>query len=66
MAVKFSFKKRVNSFKYAIAGLKIMFEEEHNARVHLLAAIVVVIASFYFHISSLEWVLVVFAIGFVF
>ena len=62
---KFSILKRLRSFGFAFNGLKILFKEEHNARIHLLAAVIVVIAGIYFHISTLEWLVVVFAIGFV-
>ncbi|HHH53811.1 MAG TPA: diacylglycerol kinase family protein [Bacteroidetes bacterium] len=59
---KFSIKKRVKSFKYAFDGLKILFKEEHNARIHLVAAFVVIAASIYYKISTLELSLIVFAI----
>jgi diacylglycerol kinase (ATP) len=59
---KFSTKKRINSFKYAFDGLKTLFKEEHNARIHLVAAFVVIAASIYYKISTLEWSLIVIAI----
>jgi len=62
---KFSFHKRLRSFGYAFNGLKILIKEEHNARIHLLAAVIAIIAGFYFHISTVEWIAIVFAIGFV-
>jgi diacylglycerol kinase len=57
--------KRFKSFGYAFNGLKILIQEEHNSRIHLLAAIVVVIAGAFFKIAALEWIAVVFAIGLV-
>jgi len=62
---KFSIKRRLQSFGYAFNGLKILLKEEHNARIHLLAAICAVVASIVFRISLYEWVVVIFAIGFV-
>ena len=62
---KFSISNRIRSFGYAFNGLKILFKEEHNARVQLFAAMAVVIAGFVFNISNTEWVAIVFAIGFV-
>jgi len=62
---KFSIKKRIRSFGYALNGLKILVREEHNARIHLFAAVCVLIAGIVFHISSFEWILIVFAIGLV-
>ncbi|HBS88040.1 MAG: diacylglycerol kinase [Bacteroidetes bacterium GWF2_38_335] len=63
---KFSVTDRIKSFKYAFNGLKILLNEEHNARIHLIAAICAIAFSIYFEISATEWVAVVFAIGFVF
>ena len=61
----FSIKKRIKSFGFAFNGLKILFQEEHNARIHLVAAIGVVVAGFLFNISGFEWIALTVAIGFV-
>jgi diacylglycerol kinase len=63
---KFSISKRLESFKYALNGLRILIAEEHNARIHLVAAVCVVIAGLFFNISSYEWIGVILSIGFVF
>lgn len=63
---KFSIAKRLKSFTYAFNGLRILLLEEHNSRIHLTVAICVVAAGILFHISPLEWVAVIFAIGMVF
>jgi len=62
---KFLLKKRLQSFKYAINGLKILLVEEHNARIHVFISICVVIAGFIFKVSTIEWLFLIFAIGFV-
>jgi len=62
---RFSFRNRVNSFQYAFSGLRLLFREEHNARIHVVFALVAIVLGFLFPISILEWGLVVFAIGFV-
>lgn len=62
---KFSISQRLKSFTYAFNGLKILLKEEHNTRIHLLAAILVVIAGVVLKISPVEWIAIVFAIGFV-
>lgn len=63
---KFSIRKRIKSFSFAFNGLKILITEEHNARIHLVAAICAVIASIVFEISAFEWIAVIIAIGLVF
>ena len=63
---KFSIAKRLKSFTYAFNGLRILYQEEHNSRIHLFATVCVVVAGFVFRISPPEWLAVVFAIGLVF
>lgn len=63
---KFSLRKRLNSFKYAFNGLRILFNEEHNARIHLLATLLVIFLGFFYKISNLEWVSILLSIGLVF
>jgi diacylglycerol kinase len=55
--------KTIRSFKYAFAGLLTLFRFENNARVHLLAALVVAIAGVWLRLTSTEWALVCLAIG---
>ncbi|MBR4197417.1 MAG: diacylglycerol kinase family protein [Bacteroidales bacterium] len=63
---KFSLKKRIKSFSYAFAGLRVLFREEHNARIHAVAAVLAVAMGFLFRISPMEWIAVVIVIGMVF
>lgn len=62
---KFSLQKRIKSFGYAFNGLKILVREEHNARVHMLAAICALIAGILLKVSVMEWIALLFAMGFV-
>lgn len=62
---KFSISQRLKSFPHAFNGLKILLREEHNARIHFVAAILVIIAGVVLKISTEEWITLVFAIGFV-
>jgi diacylglycerol kinase len=62
---KFSFKKRIKSFKYAFNGLKILIREEHNSRIHIFVAICVLAAGFLLKIKPYEWIAVILCIGFV-
>jgi len=62
----FSIKQRIKSFAFAFNGVKIIIREEHNARIQLCIACLVIIAGFVFSISQIEWILIVFGIGLVF
>lgn len=56
---------RLASFPYAARGIGRLLKEP-NARIHLLATLVVVWAAALLHVSSLEWIALVFAIVLVF
>jgi len=61
----FSIRKRLKSFVYAGNGIKILLRDEHNARIHLFATIIVIILGFLYNISSIEWIAVLFSIALV-
>lgn len=61
----FSVVARAKSFTHALRGLGIMIRTQQNAWVHVVAAIVAITLGFYFNISILEWVAIIFAIGLV-
>ena len=63
---KFSLRKRIKSFSYAFAGIKVLLREEHNARIHIVAALVAVMLGFLFGITPGEWTAVVIVIAMVF
>ena len=56
----------LTSFRHAYKGLRAVVSRERNARIHIVSAIVAVLASLYFHISFFQVTLVVFAIILVF
>lgn len=62
----FSFVKRLKSFVYAWNGMKILFSEEHNSRIHLVSAILAILLGVYLKISLFEWIAISLAIGAVF
>ena len=62
---KFSLIKQLAGFRYAFSGLKILLKEEHNARIQLFAGTCALIAGFVFKISIIEWIAVIFCIGWV-
>ncbi len=61
-SVKFSNKKRVQSFVHAFNGLNLFFREEHNAKIHLVAAILAIVLGFALNISTTEWLAVLLCI----
>jgi undecaprenol kinase/diacylglycerol kinase (ATP) len=63
---KFSFRSRAKSAIYALNGLKTLFKEEHNSRIHVAITLIVVIAGFLLHITSTEWLVICILIGMVF
>ena len=59
-------KKRLDSFRYAIAGIVWLLRSQANTKIHLAAAAIVVAGGWFFGLSAMEWCLVVFAIATVF
>ena len=62
----FSLMERIKSFKYAFDGLKTLFVEEHNARIHLVSAVIAIALGFGLKISLTEWVVLVIVMALVF
>ncbi|MFZ3012015.1 MAG: diacylglycerol kinase family protein [Minisyncoccia bacterium] len=58
--VKYS-QKFLNAFR----GMYIVWKTTRLISVHVISAVAVIIAGFYFNVSDLEWVVLVFAIGLV-
>ncbi|MDR2955711.1 MAG: diacylglycerol kinase family protein [Prevotella sp.] len=63
---EFSVRKRIKSFGYAFNGLKILFSEEHNARIHLGVTIIVIAMGIVFGISPVEWMITLTLIALIF
>lgn len=61
----FSIVKRAKSFVHAGRGIGVFIKTTHNAWLHLLVAAIVVYLGFHFNITTIEWLFLVFAIGFV-
>jgi diacylglycerol kinase len=62
---KFSIRSRVKSFRYAITGIRQLIRREHNARIHLVATVGVIIAARVLSVSRLEAVALTLVIGLV-
>jgi diacylglycerol kinase len=63
---KFSLKSRIGSFKFAFRGLWLLLKNEHNSRIHFVAAIVAVSLGFSLKINLIEWSLLAIVIAIVF
>jgi len=48
-------KKTRDSIKYALCGIKYVFESQRNIRVQLIIMIITYITGYFFNISSTEW-----------
>jgi len=55
----------LKSFVHAFRGLTVFWSTTKNLTVHVVTAIFVIFAGFYFGISAFEWIAIIFAIGFV-
>ena len=63
---KFSLRKRIKSFGYAFAGIRVLLREAHTAWIHCVAAVAAVTLGFLFGITPGEWTAVVIVIAMVF
>lgn len=63
--MSYDFKKQLKSFKYAWKGIMTCAGHEQNITFHLIAALVVIVAGFFFNITRAEWLAVVICIGMV-
>ena len=53
------------SFKFAFEGIKAVFKEEPNLRIHFIFAIFALVAAFLLGFSTIEWLILAFTISFV-
>ncbi len=58
-------RSRIYSFGYAAEGIKQLIRTEINMRIHVLAAVLVVIGGLVKGLETLEWVAIVISIGLV-
>ena len=62
MKREYFFKRRL-SFKYAINGIVYALSTQQNFLIHLIATLIVVITSYIFHLSNIEWAVIVLTIS---
>ncbi len=59
----FSLRQRLKSFGFALDGFLCLLKTEHNFRIHLLAAILVISFGLFFEITKWEWIAVILCIS---
>jgi diacylglycerol kinase (ATP) len=52
---RFSVLARLNSFRFAFAGIAHMLRTQHNAWLHLIATVIVVAAGLVLNVSNEDW-----------
>jgi undecaprenol kinase/diacylglycerol kinase (ATP) len=57
--------KKIYKIRYALNGLRTAWVEELSFKLQIISAVIVLGAGWMFNFSPLEWILIVFAIGFV-
>ncbi len=62
---KFSLQQRLNSIRFAWAGLRVFFQTQHNAWIHAMATIIAIVMGWLFKVIATEWLFIVVAIGLV-
>jgi diacylglycerol kinase (ATP) len=62
---RMTFRSRKSSFGYAIQGLRQLFIEEPNAKIHFVATLIAIALGIFKHLSPERWAALVFAIGLV-
>ena len=58
-------RKRIQSFGYAIRGIRYVFGTEANMKIHIAISILVIICGIVFAISLTEWIFCLLCIGLV-
>ncbi|HLO90720.1 MAG TPA: diacylglycerol kinase family protein [Lentimicrobium sp.] len=65
MSIKAVLQKRLKSFTYAFNGMRVLFKEEPNAKIHTILAIAALVTGVLTGLSEIEWIALIIAIGFV-
>lgn len=62
---EFSVVERAKSFAHAGRGLRVFIKTTHNAWIHLAVLVLAIFFGFYFHITRIEWIMIIFVSGLV-
>jgi len=62
----FSFlRSRANSFRYAFSGWWFVIRTQRNAWIHAIFSLLVILVSFWLHLSAQDWAIIIIAIAMV-
>lgn len=61
----FTLRKRLNSFRFAFNGIRLLITREPNAWIHCFIAVCVIITGYIVGLSATEWIAIATAIGMV-
>ncbi len=56
----------LHSFSFAFSGILHTIRHERNMKIHCTAAVLVIVFSFFFQLSAVEWLFILLAVGGVF
>ena len=59
-------KDRIKSFGFAVRGICLFFKSGPHAKIHAIAALLVLFGGTYFRVSTIEWALLILSIAIVF
>jgi diacylglycerol kinase len=62
---RFSIVARAKSFAHAGRGIKVFVASTHNAWIHIAVSVFVIVLGVYLDITRPDWILLIFAMGFV-
>ncbi len=65
MKQKFSVTARFKSMSYAFNGFKVLLEDEHNARVHLVATVLVYVLALVLDAATIDWIIITIVVALV-
>ena len=57
------FKRFLNSFKNSFNGLKYAYVYEQSLLLHAILTVIVLVSGFYFHISKMQWAVLVIVVS---
>jgi diacylglycerol kinase (ATP) len=61
-AESLTFTGRIRSFRCAFKGIGVMISSQHNAWIHAVATVIVMMVGFYLHLATAEWCWIILAI----